>query len=215
MSVTLAKPCNLLHAALSASLPQSLGTCTGLLGWADRLIVTTWRQWEGLMRNICFCVSTEPLIVQGKGYSTPIQTRHNENPSPRWASWAYNIHPFLFSLPFFFPPLFLTLILRAFILLIVLMLHVFLSRRLKNNRVQRRKKKLGAVKRAAEWHKANVKAAEISQRGCLKLYVNTSSFTLNLIYTLRNSLGAIYGKKNTLPLSSKRHFSSALGTVIV
>lgn len=195
MSVTLAKPCNLLHAALSASLPQSLGTCTGLLGWADRLIVTTWRQWEGLMRNICFCVSTEPLIVQGKGYSTPIQTRHNENPSPRWASWAYNIHPFLFSLPFFFPPLFLTLILRAFILLIVLMLHVFCPADWRTIVCKEEEKKPGAVKRAAEWHKANVKAAEISQRGCLKLYVNTFSFTLNLIYTLRNTLGAFTAKK--------------------
>ena len=105
MSVTLAKPCNLSQALLSASLPQSLGTCVGLLGWADGLIVTTWRQWEGLMRNICFCVSTELLIVQGKGYSTPIQARHNENPSPPWASWAYNIHPLLFFFPaLFFPP---------------------------------------------------------------------------------------------------------------
>lgn len=104
VSVTLAKPCNLSQAPLSASLLHSLGTCVGLLGWADGLIVTTWRQWEGLMRNICFCVSTELLIVQGKGYSTPIQTRHNENPSPPWASWAYNIHPLLFSpCSFFFP----------------------------------------------------------------------------------------------------------------
>lgn len=103
MSVTLSKPCNLSQAPLSASLPQSLGTCVGLLGWADGLIVTTWRQWEGLMRNICFCVSTEPLIVQGKGYSAPIQTRHNENPSPPWAGWAYNIHPLLFYPVSFFP----------------------------------------------------------------------------------------------------------------
>jgi len=95
------KPCNLSQAPLSASLLQSLGTCVGLLGWADGLIVTTWRQWEGLMRNICFCVSTEPLIVRGKGYSAPIQTRHNENPSPPWAGWAYNIHPLLFTLFFF------------------------------------------------------------------------------------------------------------------
>lgn len=78
---------------------ESLGTCVGLLGWADRLIVTTWRQWEGLMRNICFCVSTEPLIVRGKGYSAPIQPGHNENPSPPWAGWAYNIHPLPFSFP--------------------------------------------------------------------------------------------------------------------
>lgn len=109
-SVLWPRPCfkKTLQPFTSTPLCESLGTCVGLLGWADGLIVTTWRQWEGLMRNICFCVSTEPLIVQGKGYSTPIQARHNENPSPPWASWAYNIHPLLFSpVLFFFPPLFL------------------------------------------------------------------------------------------------------------
>lgn len=126
MSVTLAKLCKLSQAPPTprALPPQPLGTCVGLLGWADGLIVTTWRQWEGLMRNICFCVSTELLIVQGKGYSAPIQTRHNENPSPPWASWAYNIHPLLFFTPNFFShPFFLTLILHAFISFIVLKLH--------------------------------------------------------------------------------------------
>lgn len=33
------------------------------------------------MRNICFCDSTDLLIVQGKRYSTPIHSRHNKNRS--------------------------------------------------------------------------------------------------------------------------------------
>lgn len=89
------------------------------------------------MRNICFCVSTEPLIVQGKGYPTPIQAvtmkiRALSEPVELTIS-------FRFFLPvLFFPALFLTLILYAFILLIVLMLHV-LSRTFKYNGVRNSK----------------------------------------------------------------------------
>lgn len=92
------------------------------------------------MRNICFCVSTELLIVQGKGYFTAIQTCHNENPSlAQPVELPISIRSFLPPVPF--PPShpspppslsLLTLIPHAFVLPIVLMLHL-LSRRLRDN----------------------------------------------------------------------------------
>lgn len=69
------------------------------------------------------------------------------------------------SIRFFFPPFFffshpsfLTLIVHAFILLIVLMLHV-LSHRLKNNGARNSKQQ-----EATEQHNANMKALEIRQK---------------------------------------------------
>lgn len=103
------------------------------------------------MRNICFCDSTDPLIVLGKGYSTPIQSRHNENLSlfTQPSEITIYIRFFIFLYSFF------TLILHVLILLVHLC-YMFLSHRLKNNIV-----KLYAIK-AMNLYKANMIAMDMN-----------------------------------------------------
>lgn len=192
------------HPSLRASL-QSLGTCVGLLGWADGLIVTTWRQWEGLMRNICFCVSTEPLIVQGKGYSTPIQIHHNENPSPPWAGWAYNIHPLLFPPLFFFFP---TPLLDFNSPRVHFAYCTYVTRFVPADWRTMACETLSSEEKSAERHKANMKAAEISID--ISSYTLKSSLRWQMPLTDKLSNPLIHRKKKTLSLHCPKLISTFL-----
>lgn len=137
MSVTLAKPPQPFTGTPLCKSPWVTGNLCGSAGVSWRAHSYDMETMGGSNEEHMLLCFNRAAHCARKGilYSYSDSSQWKSEPSLSQLSLQYPSAPFFPPVPFFSHPFFLTLILRAFILLIVLKLHV-LSRRLKNNGVR-------------------------------------------------------------------------------